>query len=871
MSKLPYRGSEWRKWDLHLHSPKTFLANKYANCSIDDFVKKIVDSGIEAIGLTNYFRFDDAEYGEIKKKLNEAGVVVFFNLEIRTQPKNKENEEMHFHLIFSEQIEENKIKNFLGRLKTVDDKYCKDLTQAEIKTTSIAFDSLRIMLDNDKELKHLRDYLLIACPRGDGNFRPSGEDDGRGNNLAVVIDKNTDILFGKEADRDFFLKTDRYKEATPKPVIFCSDAHKLDSIGSGFTWIKADLTFEGLKQVLYEPESRVRIQDLKPEDKSKHVLIDKVEYKTNNGSKKTVYLNPNLNSVIGSRAQGKSNLLKNIAYAVDPKQCESRGVGEKGFLHLNSFKVFWSDGKESVLNEKESKEKGILFIPQRYLGELVYENDPRFDKFLINLFENSESFQKANEDYRKFADSNILTITSLIRELLATRSIGLDRQDKLKKLGKKEDQEKDIKDIEEKIQKFGKTASVNKTDLKNHATLSSEIAEKEKEIKLIEQDLTSFTRLKEGEVITSEKIFELDFSNISLEKIKNKLKESDEVFKKDFIDGEIKELKDRRAKAKTSFSELELKIKPLKEKIKRSKALVDLTELLGKKKEALLQIASLTKEISDLKSVYDEKKNAIVSIYLQFENEYKNLDIDFGTLKFSQVKILVAFDTNSLCKATDDCINYHNSTNFKKDEKGKYKNAISFLTTPTDWVYDKKTFPILLKELLEAILSGQLFLKTGKDIETTLTELFKNRYKIDFVKSVRSKAGVIFSEMSDGEQMLALLEFIFKFDDYNYPILLDQPEDDLDSRAISTTIVDFIKSEKARRQIIIASHNANLVICGDSENILISNKKGGKNPDFEYAWGAIENEPINKEIVEILEGGKEALRKRMHKLNIASR
>ncbi len=868
MSNLHPRGSEWRKWDLHLHSFKTFLANKYANCSAEDFVKKVSEAGLEVVGLTNYFRFDKDELGVIKKKLNAAGIVVFPNIEIRTQPKNKENDEMHIHLIFSDQLPEEKINNFLGRLKTMDDKYCKDLSQKEIETISISFDTLRKALDEDKDVKHLRDYLLVACPRGDGNFRPSGEDDGRGGNLAIVIDKHTDILFGKGDDRDFFLSTDRYKDSVAKPVVFCSDAHELDHIGRGFTWIKADATFEGLKQILYEPEGRVKIQELKPEDKSKNILIDKIEYKEGGGAKRTVYLNQNLNSVIGSRAQGKSNLLRNISYAVDPNQCELRGVNSDSFLHLNSFKVFWQDGKENILNLKEAKEKGILFIPQKYLGELVYENDPRFDKFLINLFENSESFKNAIENYRKFEDANILTVTSSIRELLATRLIGIDRKGKLKKLGKKEDQERDIKDIEKKIQEFGKTASITKPQLKKHSILSAAISQKDKELKVIEQDLLSFKQLKSEKIITSERVLELGFSKNSFDKIKNKLEESDETFKKDFIDGEIKTLTELKTKTIAAVSVLKKDIEPLQKKIQQSKSLIELTELLGKKKEAKIQIENLLKELASLMTSYETKKKEIINLYLQFESQYKELKADFGNLKFSQVKIVVTFDAKLFCKTIDDCINYHNSTDFRRDDRGVYRKAITFLNVPAEFVYDKKEFPFLMKELLDGILLEQLLVKSGKDIEGVLTELFRNRYKIDFLRSVLSKTGVGFPEMSDGEQVLALLEFIFKFDDYNYPILLDQPEDDLDSRAISTTIVDFIKSEKIRRQIIIASHNANLVVCGDSENILISKKKGGKNPEFEYSWGAIENGTINKEIVEILEGGKDALRKRMLKLNI---
>ena len=61
------KGSIWRKWDLHIHSPKVFLNNQFSNASTDDFVKKISESEMVAVGLTNYFRFDDSELGEIKK------------------------------------------------------------------------------------------------------------------------------------------------------------------------------------------------------------------------------------------------------------------------------------------------------------------------------------------------------------------------------------------------------------------------------------------------------------------------------------------------------------------------------------------------------------------------------------------------------------------------------------------------------------------------------------------------------------------------------------------------------------------------------------------------------------------------------------
>src|SRR3989344_2295652 len=117
---------------------------------------------------------------KLKNKLTARGIVVFPNIEFRTQPPNKENEAMHVHVLFSNEVSIQKIKNFLGRLKTVDGKYCKDLTTEDIKTTTVSIDTLKNTLAEDEDIKHLEDYLIVACRRGRGISRPSGNDDGCG-------------------------------------------------------------------------------------------------------------------------------------------------------------------------------------------------------------------------------------------------------------------------------------------------------------------------------------------------------------------------------------------------------------------------------------------------------------------------------------------------------------------------------------------------------------------------------------------------------------------------------------------------------------------------------------------------------------------
>ena len=153
-------------------------------------------------------------------------------------------------------------------------------------------------------------------------------------NLTDVIDDLTDAVFGRAPDQAHFLRRDRYedpdKQSTPKPVFSGSDAHSFEdldlllgkTVDTGdhhvaATWVKADLTWEGLQQTLVEPEKRIRIQPTRPDVKEPYKVISKVRFDGDDFPAE-IELNANLVSVIGSRSSGKSALLAYIAHAIDP-------------------------------------------------------------------------------------------------------------------------------------------------------------------------------------------------------------------------------------------------------------------------------------------------------------------------------------------------------------------------------------------------------------------------------------------------------------------------------------------------------------------------------------------------------------------------
>jgi len=919
------RGSIWRKWDLQIHTPFSYLNNQFGD-NFDNYVKsvfkKALENNIFAIGITDYFCIEG--YKKIKNeyltssKLKELSftdeeiekiqkILILPNIEFRLNKLVSTNR-INFHVIFSNDVSIQDIEeSFLHELDFVyegnpqdeDEKQKLKITNLEslgkklkeehdnFKTDTDLFVGMKTAVVDDKDIMALLNNKKTKFKEKYLVFVPADEDlskidwDGQDHLVRKVIIQKTDGLFSvnentiawglgkKHNSRKDFIK--EFK--TLKPCICGSDAHKDDELfkrnDNKFCWIKADPTFEGLKQIIYELDDRVKIQQLEPEDKSDYNIIDRAEYK--NGTKKEiVYFNQNLNSIIGSRATGKSNLLKIIAYSIDFSQCKNKRITEEDFFAFENFKLFWKDSIANTLDENEEKEKGVLFIPQGYLGKIVYDNDRYFEEFVIDLFGNKDDFSNEIKKYKKFEDNNALEISAIIKELILIRNSGKNTVEKLKKLGKSENLEADIKNLNEKINSINKIiGQITDKEIGDYQKFDREKTEKEKEILTITKNIDSFTLLKEEEVITAKNIFEFEFSEVYIRKIQDKIKESDKNFKTDFIDEEIKNLKEDKKTKEKDLLEISKKLKPLKEKVEKHKTILELTEKLKDKEKTKQEIVKLTEEKNRLSNDYAEKKNNLVDNYMKYSSEYKNFAIKIDNLEFSTFNIISDFNTSDFLNFLEENLNYHNSITFKEEgiskENRKYEQANAIFKKPNEFKFDEKKYKEILKQLMTGILANSLLLKARKDEEAILLELFKNRFKINYLKSI-TKDRVYFNDMSDGEKMIALLEFIFKFDDYNYPIMLDQPEDDLDVRAISKYIVDFLRKQKIKRQIFIVSHNANLVVCGDSEEVVVARKK--KKTEFEYRTGAIENDMIRKEIIDVLEGGEEAIRKRKNKLGI---
>jgi ABC-type cobalamin/Fe3+-siderophores transport system ATPase subunit len=115
------------------------------------------------------------------------------------------------------------------------------------------------------------------------------------------------------------------------------------------------------------------------------------------------------------------------------------------------------------------------------------------------------------------------------------------------------------------------------------------------------------------------------------------------------------------------------------------------------------------------------------------------------------------------------------------------------------------------------------------------------------------------NQLSDGQKHTILLT-IAMLAESNLPLVIDQPEDDLDNAFIFDSVVSTLRSVKERRQVIVVTHNANIAVLGDSELILPMRRSGDKGTVADR--GSIDRTETKKSVQAILEGGELAFRRR---------
>ena len=124
--------------------------------------------------------------------------------------------------------------------------------------------------------------------------------------------------------------------------------------------------------------------------------------------------------------------------------------------------------------------------------------------------------------------------------------------------------------------------------------------------------------------------------------------------------------------------------------------------------------------------------------------------------------------------------------------------------------------------------------------------------------------------LSPGDKgIVLLLLYLEAENEDNRPLIIDQPDDNIDNVSVYPSLTEYFRARKKTRQIIIITHNPNLVVNTDAEQVFVTNFDGSRIPKLCYRSGAIENtnssgpiQGIREEVCKILEGGTEAFQRR---------
>ncbi len=140
--------------------------------------------------------------------------------------------------------------------------------------------------------------------------------------------------------------------------------------------------------------------------------------------------------------------------------------------------------------------------------------------------------------------------------------------------------------------------------------------------------------------------------------------------------------------------------------------------------------------------------------------------------------------------------------------------------------------------------------------------------KVQYRRPGANDQFVSIAQGSPGQKSAAVLAFLLSYGDE--PIVLDQPEDDLDNHLIYDLIVTQIRHGKRQRQVIVATHNANIVVNGEAEMVVAMDFRGGQCQLIADGTGCLQELGVRREICRVMEGGARAFADRYRRIHLAT-
>jgi hypothetical protein len=936
------KGSKWRKWDLHVHSPAS------ANFSGDwnQFIIQLGNADCDVIGINDYFSV--AGYKEVQRRLSDPGAAAEGNKPYRealeklkaktllpvvecrmnnvvVDKKFKSGPRINFHLIFSPELPAEDIATFIKNLK--------------VKGTSIGsrYSDPKFLLDEVSV--HFGDTCRAL--REDGHFAgrfvvwiPYDEYGGIDN-----INPETHTLFkeglvydadilgsSNKAQADFFLwKSDKFTEeqyrkwfGRRKSCIKGSDSHNVnDELGKlkdqhskpadKYCWIKADPTFNGLKQIINEPEDRVYIGRLPP--KMVEVRQNSTRYLSHVHVRRTadadvddiwfdckIPVNFDMVAVIGNKGTGKSALADVLALAgnthCDPKYfsfltkerfCERNGRIAKQF----EVETVWEDGTKAVtsLNAKPdlNSVELVKYIPQTYLEKVCTETEPgqqsefqrELRKVIFSHIDDAERLGKDSldelieyktEELNAQLAAQRQEVSGLNAELVKLEGKGtadyaaqLDARLKLKQkeleaheankpaavdqpINLTPEQQAENAEIAGELEKERAALAAIETQIAGkrveQKTLTEHIALAKKLEGRLDNFTAEFTRLKQECAADFGKL-SLEMAaviTLSIDKSPLTQKQTRLAADKGTADAALSPTEENGLPGQKAACKG--RMKALQDKLdapnKRYQAYQEARKAWQQQKDAIIGSADKADSLqfyeAQIEYITEQLPGEIAAIVTKRREAARKAHASIAAIKgvyvelFAPVQQLIedsiiikegfrlTFDSSIIERSFQwDFFETYINQGVAGSFCGKEKGATALEELRADYDFNKADDAIAFVEKITGYLErdmrttqqGRMNIASQLRKHVEVKALYDYLWTLPYLEPEYSLKldGKDLSHLSPGERGTLLLVFYLLVDKSNKPIIVDQPEENLDSQTVYKLLIPVIKEVKKRRQI----------------------------------------------------------------------
>lgn len=958
------RGSEWRRWDLHVHTPGTLMNDQFGDW--DEYLAAIeAQDQVRVIGVTDYLTISGYSKLKAYKEANRIQNIDLLipNIEFRFAPPSDKGTAINIHLLISPEDPEHekRIQEALLRLSWKYGQGTYSCSPDQLAAFGRAFDPTitaenaalkkgaeQFKIDfsrfhDDWFLKEtwLRQNSLVAVSAGNDGLSGFLTQGGWAAHREEITRFSQILFCGRPGEREFWLAQGKNEDREtveklggPRPCVHGSDAHSIGKLfkpdQDRFCWIKADPTFEGLRQILYEPGDRVYIGPTPPIYHDQARVIQSVKLEKSGGwfEDVAIPLNMGLVSIIGQKGSGKSALAEVTAHTAGSWETEEPGSFiRRAGAHLQDLEITvnWADGSTTSarLGDAQSNLQEVRYLSQRFVerlcsedhigGELVRE----IEAVVFSYIDPTDTLNASNfaqlralrtESTRAEAERLRLEVERLIREECVLRDNAAKVPEKRNRI-KALTQERD--GLNKQI-----PAAATPQEAQLQADLQSKrtaLAALQQQIAADKQQLQKIVDIR-GRVSAFKDQIARFSAEIDVQLTAAGIPAADmPAFHPAFPSDTEPPLTARTTALQSAIANKEGSIQnPAPNSLRWLQAQIstliqqDSADKARQKRVQELQarigaigaeLDKISAEIAEILGPQAQRKSAAHGERLQaYVAYFENLKAEQVILEqlYQPVKKHLASEPATGAKDLEFSIRWEANIGAWLDRgtvlfdqrrtlpygtmKGLGEAAARVLV-PAWTSGDPSKIKPALEEFLTPFQDKSLpprdYLRSGVSLQDLLLWL----YELDHIRLTYGLKynNTDLENLSPGTKGIVLLILYLGMDVADSrPLIVDQPDENLDNESIYTLLTAYFKLAKTRRQILLITHNPNLVVNADSEQVIVAHCERGAGglPKISYRSGSLEDERrtkdgIRQQVCRILEGGSDAFLKRERRYALA--